>query len=672
VFNKPYPTRYEHFATSPLTSKHLDLFNLTIGSHFAIEAVLKGGTMHSNLLILQWKCLKFTLLLVLGVSVSLTAQEFRIPNKEIIIYLDNSASIVRNSSDAPSQQLSSMLVELLSPETDILNDNDTLSVLAFGPRFVTEFSRSNMIAKDNQWQSLLEDFGSPRAGDDETDFAIVFQDMQQRIANTDDPDALRIFIIASDFVHDPDNTVKTKGLNNLDDVRKKVDQHWRSLQPSLNNLRSAGSDSFTGNDTTNFLLLLKTAPYVKSTSSDFYKAAARNLGQLLTNALADGLDASIINYTPGQLSAHAFATTIRRKLTRWVSFEVEGIVEKPNGTIDVRLLLQNPNTFPVQLTEVGVALDERADPEPIQIAPIMVNPGKRNPLTLENLDRQFHQTSLYFYPKQNPEPQGLRKASRASGLNFADLAIEDLKVTDLISHHRSLLIEAEIRLARREQVTADLLLIRNGTDPVANGSDRYLLESNYTLTDSDGLGRARVYLHFKDPNFDFPEWQQFSLALAVKSQGAPFLKKEPLATNSNNALKTYPFFVSTLLSTFLLIILFLISYTITPGSQRKGLLDPLFWSAIATTVSIFVLYWFSATTIPGLILASLAFVPGFIVALIFCRYRASRFDQKLEHLSEAEIDFVPEDKVHGFIIRLFIYAIFICLAIAYVVFQIIS
>jgi len=125
-------------------------------------------------------------------------------DKDILIYLDGSATIVKAQESAPSKVLADMLVNLLTYSDEhgrFLRPNDNISIFTFGDEITPLAEVAN--ADSDVWRNAIAEFRALKKGDDKTDFREVFVDLRRRIKTKSSTSSRPIVVlIASDFVHE--------------------------------------------------------------------------------------------------------------------------------------------------------------------------------------------------------------------------------------------------------------------------------------------------------------------------------------------------------------------------------------------------------------------------------------------------------------------------------------
>ena len=163
---------------------------------------------------------------------------FGVPTKQIFIYLDNSRTIVKDVDDRPSVALGDMLEKALDSTAGLTTPEDIISIFNFGNDIKNDISVTGKLAKDGTWKDAITNFKRKAAGDKKTDLTSVFDEIAQAAGTKSDK--IKIFIIASDFVHDPDNflikdpykrQIKAETIAKIDDMKKKVGELFNASNP---------------------------------------------------------------------------------------------------------------------------------------------------------------------------------------------------------------------------------------------------------------------------------------------------------------------------------------------------------------------------------------------------------------------------------------------------------
>ena len=370
--------------------------------------------------------------------------------KNIYVYLDASETIVEKQANSSHLKIKDYLVPLFDPQNDFIGEKDKVHITFFHSELVRG-SLSGGIPGNNfsaitdrleTYASLnsLEIEGSKQSW--RTNIINVLNDIQLLLEdNKLKSNEFNLFIIASDFIHDPKNNICR--MQDVNDITEKIEK-----------LSKRFPEAFT-KDSQNVLILIPIpAPerYVQKHPKCMAAQKTRVLGGLKTE-----FNALEFQINGGLNDAHQLLQSIRKKLAKWIRFKSNKFVANKEGKQDIELLVSNPSVLAVRLEDIDIKLvDTNYHPgleknnkpwileSPVNIPAsgtvlvnLLSNPDFNSSLKVNK--------TLYFYPKQNwfpdTEPSGY-----TIELPEGDLKILESRATLIPGKLKAVEIHTEIHL----------------------------------------------------------------------------------------------------------------------------------------------------------------------------------------------------------------------------------
>ena len=548
------------------------------------------------------------------------AETLNIPQKDFYIYLDNSATIVNQKDDRASTKLAEMLRQALSDEGGLLQDGDTISIFNFGASMTTAVAN---VSKSGSWEPAIAQFQEPREGDIFTRLTDVFASIRDiaNPANTPSLARIKVFIVASDFVHDPQNKiVTTKG-----SIETEVSQ-------AINSLAGDSGSSFTSAKPTSFLFLLKVVP--PRSSNPTYQQVFQTLSDHCIDLLEKNLDASTRS---GLSGGREFAQYISSSLTQWLTIELSKFISTDTDYPNIELTIKNDNWFPVTLTQLGVSINPQAPPIDSRFPTKIIPPGSyTHVLDTYDLPQDLKSTTIYLTPTQTPTPSTPVNPVKIDDIPASQLTI--LKATPLLFFGRQkvLVIKAEVSV-RAEETTRktrlDFSLIP--IDPALPVTHK-LLDQPLTVDLNNGSAVIFPTLYFDQPNFDYYNPKAYKLVVHKLDRGLVEEASRDLDLDHGIRYNFLWFFLG--ISFVGLVCVFFMPIDASAKTRVKGFREKLFitgiiiiaLSALASFITVEKIHlrytWFYAIA------------PAYLVAAWLFKFTVNRFEDRLKAYMRTEAE----------------------------------
>ncbi len=359
--------------------------------------------------------------------------------KNIVIYLDESATIVSRSPDRLSIPLSDMLIKLLESK-NFLNDYDKISIIRFGPYNVSEIEQNNSKTMEIQasdrkvWMQTLLDYrkeqdapavvfrnGKPVLN---TLLDQVFYHMEDKFcdkSSTDeaddqtssDKDLINIYILASDFVHDVHNTIRIGDSNSCNNELVKA------VKDSIDSFKTLCGSSFTGEKPKSFFIGLRATKPPYDPSKSWYNANIRcwkQMGNDNSGYLVSSLDAMIEEFDE-KLDVNKIVNNIIRKTTLPLQIGGEAYVVDKDGKNILHLNVKNPNSRPVMIDRMYVKFKDYSEPHKTDLKKQVKDKDKNNTIEIDDkelLSKLENTNADDVVITLNQSPQSIKGNQRTS------------------------------------------------------------------------------------------------------------------------------------------------------------------------------------------------------------------------------------------------------------------
>ena len=388
------------------------------------------------------------------------------PKKDIYVYLDYSMTIVNKDPDRPSIKLAAMLREALSLDSGLVIGEDRIHISTFGKSLSAD---TESLASDNAWSQAIGSFESSEEGDKETRLADVIESIHSIAASPDaKKDKIKVFIVASDFVHDPEN-----------DLSNKEGQARLEIANAITRLASDNGELFKGKDARCFLFLLKVEPSAKTQN---YKRLITSMAEDSIRDLRTKLDAIV---SVDGIGGRELAAKIRSRLLRWVQLAVIGY--ESNGTTFPNIVIKvtNPNWGQVVLEDFGVSLNPEGQvhyPGFFKEEPQTIVFTEEITLKTKDLEPDYKKDRLYLIPKPVEIPLGEPERLEIMNVPEDRMTVESMKPIHVFGFDKSLLeIHPDVWVTgvEADETFLDFYLYRKGkaepTEFHLNGGESFRL-----------------------------------------------------------------------------------------------------------------------------------------------------------------------------------------------------
>jgi len=557
-------------------------------------------------------------------NTSAEAEELNIPRKDFYIYLDNSATIVNTNPDRASIQLAQMLRQALSSEAQLIHDDDTITIFTFGA--VLQMVADRERAKDGNWGDAITAFQASRKGDVYTRLTDVFDSIRDvaNPENTSTTKRFKVFIVASDFVHDPlDNIVANQG-----SIQTEVSQ-------SIDSLVGRSGSSF-GQDS--FLFLLKVIP--KTSSDPDYKQVFQTLSNHCIGLPQSRLGAKTRS---GLSGGREFAEYVSNSLTQWVTLEFAKFISTHENYPDIELKLKNDNWFPVTLTGFGIATNPLAPPYEASVSEaVLVLPGRTQSYTLEtiNLPIEIKGETITLTPIQKPAPGTPAPSIEIKNVPRSHLKILKAKPFWLIGKKNVLVIETEIDIRGNEKVRQtqlDFSLVSKNEDLGPQGVLK-VLDEPLSVPLSNGSGYFSQTLYFDKPNFEYENPEDYKFVVHKLDQG----RVEETSKDLQSHLK-YRFYYFVLgLIVIILLAVFFVPIDSSTNAIRNGFKDRLFLAGLGFLILTAAASLVYMENIQEWYARFYAIAPAYLVAALAFKLMVNKFEMRLRYFMSSSAETTSE------------------------------
>lgn len=267
-------------------------------------------------------------------------------SKDIIIYLDESISIVTGDPESPHQKIGRMVQELVSEE-NFIGQQDRIYFYKFSENLdetgiVNPLYKRNLAAINN----YLDEYKKQRKGHTKTDLLKVLDHMKGLAL--EDPNKYKIFVIASDFMHDPDNypcnAIKEKGLGN-----------FRTMTTnSIDSIKTEVGSRFTSDkEIKRFLFMFYVKPGYKKWMDECKNIISEN-ERIVLRKFKDDLNAREINYTQVSNDTKVLLREIQETITkRVIIFREDLYVDHDQSKANTfTISVRNPNSWSISIDRI--------------------------------------------------------------------------------------------------------------------------------------------------------------------------------------------------------------------------------------------------------------------------------------------------------------------------------
>lgn len=561
------------------------------------------------------------------------------PVKEIVIYLDNSSSIVNKEDDRPALKLGSMLQGFLSKEIGFVTQDDTISVVNFGSQILEKTCYNIQARNETQWKSCIDYFMQPREGDSQTDLKAVIDEVAT-LAKTPTSDSRpRVIILASDLIHDPLNKVLSKNLKTRSEAEDLASELIDEMDQAFNSVLPVSGNPFLEQNPDNFMICLKVPPLVSSKSNSNYKYAANKISDRVMEKFSERCGALTQSFLP-TLSVKDFEMQVRRKMTKWLQLSVLELSEnnlnakKPFVTVKVK----NPNGFNVTITGIQIAAESDSNPVSFEMEnSVTIAGGSEKEITIatENVDSGLLRREFYLFPVQNPSPSVQMKPSRVTNVSWGKMSVLKAEPVLLGLDAPHLTVTLSVRLQGEtddtEYVDLEFTLEQIPTEGIVEpekypavkviGEVEPPLESRVLLKNGEATQRFRVL--FRNPDIKYEQPNTYQIVVRKKGAGTDFVANRSLSIDRRHTVFFYPSWLL-LIGCLVLVFLYFLVAKKTALQKGRGLLgDPLFGFAVALQLVVFFLVWLAGASIAGFYVWLYAAFPALLIGLIFFRWSSA-------------------------------------------------
>jgi len=468
------------------------------------------------------------------------------PVKDVYVYLDYSRTIVNKDDDRASRKLAAMLRETLSADSGLVVPDDVIHIATFGQTLSAE---TESLARENAWNQAISDFERPQNGDLKTQLAGVFDSIRS-IAEGMEPngDDIKVFIIASDFVHDPDNNLSVA-----------EGQARTEIENAISRLEADHRALFIGDNARCFLFLLKVAPRAQTNE---YRTLITSMAEDCLRDLRTKLDANI---SIDGIDGSDLARKIRGKLLRWVSLRVVSFESNQTSYPDIVLEIMNPNFHPVELEDIGVSLN--ADGQPFypdffeRGGPVSVLQRARITLETKDLPPDYKSETLFLTPKMAEVPAKRFTPVEVSGIPENQIRLGPFKTFNVFSFGEPLLaIHPKVTISGLEDDDARLVFSLYKVGQRDATLRRLTPVEQETITPFMGGYRANAPLFHRE-EIDTESPKQYRVLVALSQGSVSMTGEAPLLAQRP---QWYTFLYRTLLSVIIVYLICLLLVGLVP------------------------------------------------------------------------------------------------------------
>lgn len=342
--------------------------------------------------ILQRLACLLTVLMIGCASATARAQEESLPPIDMLVYIDNSKTIFTGTPDAPNKRMVEMLTALFQHKIDngrrpFVTDGDKVSLYTFGTRVRPLAEGINGGATDTLTKALGR-MGENAEGEPITDFEPLLNAIITNPAISNRDNHLKIVLIASDFIHDPNNTSSNKAKTGIcDQLKTYADGKGSLVDGKVTALQQAVTlDDKDENRLPVFFGLLAVRPNEAefAGASKPYRGCALDTVRLrpLPLLLEAKLNAATIEYSDSARDVGRFADSFVTAVLKSAlpPLQLAGGECKPRGQseLDCSVIVRNSGRVENQLREVAFYTGEKKEPvSKVAVRPaLMVGPRR--------------------------------------------------------------------------------------------------------------------------------------------------------------------------------------------------------------------------------------------------------------------------------------------------------
>lgn len=385
------------------------------------------------------------------------------PLKEVYIFLDESLTIVNDKDryneegspdQTPSKELARMFEALLAEEGNqtFLQPDDEVFIYRFD-----EVIRGSAQSQSGDVEAIRQELAAykeEREGGKVTKLHIVWDKINELIQQSESGKQ-KVFVIASDFVHDPRPLYK----NNRWDKNRQKANHPKVLEEAktltTQFVQEVGR-SFNGENPQCFMLLLEVKPDARVLSKNEdgspveygEKSASQTLG-LLTN----GLNA----ISEKRYNAATLNEMFLKAATKWLHFGSSISVANNSDFPDLKFVVENTNWFPVTLNEVRISRQKNVSGEVVYDVGKIFLPGQEEfPLDTTNWPSTLKTSPLYLTFKQTRRPLRGRAPTKTIQINNAKIEVGPTRITRLPGRKPTVHVKSTVTLSRFQKETTTL------------------------------------------------------------------------------------------------------------------------------------------------------------------------------------------------------------------------
>ncbi len=448
--------------------------------------------------------------------------------KNLYVYLDASGTIVGNQENSQHKKIREYIKMIFDPESKFIGSRDKVQIIFFHNelnkgRFADGIDAKNFGLISQRLSEYEEAAGTTRQEKDnslKTNFSNVLTNMKQVLSGKKlRKNEFNIFIIASDFVHDPENK-----------LCRPLDAD--TVSETIQELGNQFANEFSAN-ANNFLVLIPVpvaSDYIRKKPVCFNYHKDKVLGGL--KGALSGMEFQIAR---GLNDSRLLLEEIKQRMVKWIIIEEDRFKPTKDGGHDIELIVLNPSPFPVRLDGIRIKLEEnpyighlQGNSRPWVLSDAVEIPasGKKMVTLLSNPEwtSQFMKPEvLYFYPDQNifpKRPPTVYKVEPPKG----ELKIYEPSVVLIPGRDKAVQINATIEISGRknfnDEATVTITLRDKTKDKIYESEDKILKVVN-------GVGSKRISFITAKPEVLNRDYDK----LVVESESGELFATSELAYN---------------------------------------------------------------------------------------------------------------------------------------------
>jgi len=381
--------------------------------------------------------------------------------KNVYIYLDASQTIVeKEANDSPHLRITDYLTPLFDPGRHFTGKRDRVHITFFH----TRLNKVDMpgipgedfeaITQRLQEYAKLNTLDTGKTKDSfRTNITRVVEDIGRVLEEELKENEFNVFIIASDFIHDPKNNICRE--EDVAEIRGRIESVSEKYAADFSN------------NARNHLILIPIPPPEKYIQA--YPECMESQKEKVLGAMKTKFNAIEFQVDGGLNGAQQLLEKIRRRMAKWIVFEESRFVSSTPGKQNLELLVTNPSPFPVRLEGVDIKLKNEPDytslqgndrpwllPEPVVLPASGTNRIEMTPNPDVNQRLEF-QGALYIFPNQNTYPD-IRSRGFMVELPSGILKILSSRATLVPGKLKSVQIQTEIHLSGKNIMDTKLPL----------------------------------------------------------------------------------------------------------------------------------------------------------------------------------------------------------------------